>query len=118
MWNFLYVVAGVAVIALIYWAREAYYERIDPRSDEDNIKAVFEGLTGPAGPHAKVLSLERSGYFQFQNTRSTGLWRKYDVVVQRHTGEQTPFAIGVQGASVLNIKGANQATFFNADNAL
>jgi hypothetical protein len=58
-----------------------------------DIRVAYEGLTGLAGPNAKVVSITRSG-ISVQG-RGSRVYRRYEVVVKRPGGARVSKAVGV-----------------------
>jgi hypothetical protein len=84
---FLFALAVLAVAV----GRPLYAFFTEGPSDRADIRAAYEGLTGLAGPNAKVVSIERAGIWWAYRT----LVRRYEVVVLKHNGQRHFTAVGV-----------------------
>ena len=81
-------IVGLYFIGPVFWAIAT-----NPPSDEAAIRARYEGLQGAVGPNAKVVSVNRSGIWW--RGRYGPVFRRYEVVIERHNGSQMVKMVGV-----------------------
>ncbi len=87
----------VAFVAAIYFGHPLWVTFTQSSADAVRIKVLYEGMDGPAGPHTKVLGIERKGT-RIGGYPGSSSCRKYEVQLQKADGRTLMKTVEVEAS--------------------
>jgi hypothetical protein len=92
--------AAVLVLAAALICGPWLFAMATPQADFTRIKALYEGLTGRAGPYKMVIGIERAGtYWTYWRGFPQTAYRKYHIQLRGTDGAVVETTIGLDPLS-------------------
>ena len=87
----------VAFVVAMFFCHPLWVTFTQSPADAVRIKVLYEGMDGPAGPHTKVLGIERKGS-RIGGYPGSASCRKYEVQLQKADGRTLTKIVEVEAS--------------------